>query len=70
VRLGNRRGRVELKAMLFDGLQRGVLVVESIWPNRHFRDGCGINSLTGADSPAPAGGAAFHDTAVWVEALE
>ncbi|MDP6403634.1 MAG: molybdopterin oxidoreductase family protein [Alphaproteobacteria bacterium] len=70
VRLGNRRGRVELTAMLFDGLQRGVLVVESIWPNRHFKNGSGINSLTGADSPAPAGGAAFHDVAVWVEALE
>ena len=29
-------------------------------------DGCGINSLTGADPIAPYGGAAFHDNKVWV----
>jgi hypothetical protein len=42
-------------------------VVESIWPNRFFADGIGINALIGADPAPPAGGAAIHDTAVWLE---
>jgi len=50
----------------FDGLQRGVIVVESIWPNSAFEGGIGINSLVGADPGAPNGGAACHDNAVWV----
>ena len=49
-----------------DGVQRDVIVVEGIWPNGTFEGGRGINVLVGADSPPPAGGAAFHDTAVWV----
>lgn len=65
-RLGNRRGSVLLHARLFDGVQRGVIVSESVWPNRAFIEGKGINTLTGADSPSPNGGAAFHDIAVWV----
>ena len=66
VRLGNRRGSVVLHAELFSGLQPGVLVVESVWPNRAFEEGVGINLLTGADPAAPIGGAVFHDTAVWL----
>jgi anaerobic selenocysteine-containing dehydrogenase len=68
VRLGNRRGIVTLHARHFDGLKRGVLVAEGIWPNAAFPDGNGINSLTGADPVAPFGGAAFHDNRVWIEA--
>ena len=64
--LGNRRGEVRLHAKLFDGVRRGVLIAESIWPNAAYADGCGINSLTGADPVAPYGGAAFHDNKVWV----
>ena len=64
--LGNTRGQVRLHAKLFDGLRRGVLIAESIWPNSAYADGCGINTLTGADSIAPYGGAAFHDNKVWV----
>ena len=64
VALENPRGRVVLHAALFDGLQRGVLVVESIWPNAAFEGGIGINALTGADPGAPIGGAAFHDNRV------
>ena len=64
--LGNRRGEVRLHATLFDGVRHGVLIAESIWPNSAYADGCGINSLTGADSIAPYGGAAFHDNKVWV----
>ncbi len=63
--LGNTRGEVRLHAKLFDGVRRGVLIAESIWPNSAYADGCGINSLTGADSIAPYGGAAFHDNKVW-----
>jgi anaerobic selenocysteine-containing dehydrogenase len=64
--LGNTRGQVRLHAKLFAGVRRGVLIAESIWPNSAYPDGCGINTLTGADSIAPYGGAAFHDNKVWV----
>jgi hypothetical protein len=62
--LGNTRGEVRLHARLFDGVRRGVLIAESIWPNSAYADGCGINTLTGADSIAPYGGAAFHDSGI------
>ena len=66
VRLGNDRGEVVLHAKIFDGLQPGVIVAESIWPHADHAGGVGINALT-SDAPAfPAGGAVFHDTAVWV----
>jgi len=64
--LGNNRGEVRLYATLFDGVRRGVLIAESIWPNSAYQDGCGINTLIGADPIAPYGGAAFHDNKVWV----
>ena len=65
--LGNTRGQVRIHAQAFEGLQRGVLVSEGIWPNEAFEDGCGINTLTGSDSPAPFGGSAFHDNRVWIK---
>ncbi len=64
--LGNTRGKVQLHARWFGGVRRGVLIAESIWPNAVFPDGRGINTLTGADSIAPYGGAAFHDNRVWI----
>jgi anaerobic selenocysteine-containing dehydrogenase len=64
--LGNRRGEVRLHAKVFEGVRRGVLIAESLWPNSAYADGRGINSLTGADSIAPFGGAAFHDNKVWL----
>jgi len=67
VRLSNARGAVRLHLRLFDGLKRGVLVSEGLWPNDAFVDGRGINVLTGADPVAPYGGAAFHDNRVKVE---
>ena len=67
VRLGNRRGVVRLHAKLFDGVRRGVLIAESLWPNSAYPDGRGINTLTGADPIAPFGGAAFHDNKVWLK---
>jgi anaerobic selenocysteine-containing dehydrogenase len=69
VMLGNRRGQVRLHAKLFDGVRRGVLIAESVWPNSAYADGRGINTLTGADSIAPFGGAAFHDNKVWLRRL-
>jgi len=68
--LGNKRGEVRLHAKLFEGVRRGVLIAESIWPNSAYEDGCGINTLTGADPVAPYGGAAFHDNKVWVRRAE
>ena len=66
VRLGNRRGTVVVHARPFDGVARGVVIVEGVWPNGAFEEGNGINTLTSADPGLPRGGAVFHDTAVWV----
>ena len=67
VQVGNTRGEIIVQAKAFDGLQRGVIVIESIWPNSAFDGGLGVNSLIGADPGAPNGGAVFHDSAVWVK---
>ena len=64
VELANHRGAVRLRARLFDGVRRGVLIAESIWPNRFHPRGRGINTLVGADQVAPFGGAAVHDIRV------
>ncbi len=69
VHIGSRRGEVTLHAKSFDGLQRGTLIAEGIWPNEAHVDGKGINTLTGSDQPAPAGGGAFHDNAVWMQKI-
>ncbi|MDI7861056.1 molybdopterin oxidoreductase family protein [Rhizobiaceae bacterium n13] len=66
VRLGNMRGSIRLHARVTDSVRRGVLVAEGLWPNKAHVDGEGINVLTGADAPAPHGGAAFHDNKVWL----
>ena len=66
VRLGNDQGSVLVHAEPFAGLQPGVVVVESIWPNAAFVEGIGINTLISADPAPPVGGAVFHDTKVWV----
>jgi anaerobic selenocysteine-containing dehydrogenase len=66
VRVGNDRGEVIVHVEPRQGQQRGVVVVEGIWPNKHFANGIGINALTSSDPGYPHGGAVFHDTAVWV----
>ncbi|MGN6305670.1 MAG: molybdopterin-containing oxidoreductase family protein [Mesorhizobium sp.] len=66
VEIGNMRGEVVLHAKLFDGLKRGVVIAEGVWPNSAHERGEGINVLTGADAPAPYSGAAVHDSKVWV----
>lgn len=66
VTLGNARGETTLTAKLFEGVCRGVLIAESIHPNKSHIGGRGINTLTGSDVVAPIGGAAFHDNKVWI----
>ena len=66
IAMGNERGEIRLMARAFDGVQPGVVIVESIPPNDHFENGEGINTLTGADQPAPFGGGAYHDNHVWI----
>jgi len=68
VRLGNARGEIRLHVKPLAGLPRGQIVSEGLWDNRDFLDGRGVNTLTGDDSVAPFGGAAFHDTRVWAQA--
>ena len=67
--LGNERGSVIVHVRPQAGQQRGVVVVEGIWPNRDFDNGLGINTLTSDEPGYPNGGAVFHDTAVWIRAL-
>jgi anaerobic selenocysteine-containing dehydrogenase len=66
VRMGNGRGEIALAVESFEGVQRGVVIVESIAPNADFEGGAGINTLTSAVQGAPYGGAAFHDNHVWI----
>ena len=66
--LGNDLGEVTVHAKMFDGLLPETVVVEGIWPNKHFKNGRGINVLISADRAYPNGGAVFHDTAVWMRA--
>jgi anaerobic selenocysteine-containing dehydrogenase len=68
VRIGNARGEVVVHARAAGGQQPGVVVVESIWPNGAYVGGIGINALTSDEPALPAGGAVFHDTAVWLRA--
>jgi anaerobic selenocysteine-containing dehydrogenase len=70
VRVGNRQASIVVHARIFDGLQPGVVVIESIWPSDAFEEGLGVNALVAADAAPPNGGAVFHDTAVWVRAAE
>ena len=67
VRVGNRLASILLHARLFDGMQPGVVVIESIWPNKAFIEGLGVNALVSAEPGKPNGGAIYHDTAVWIK---
>lgn len=69
IQIGNKRGEVIVHAEFFDGLKRGVVISEGLWPNSAFEGYEGINTLTGADAVAPYGGTAFHDNRVWVRGL-
>ena len=43
-----------------------MVVLEGIWPNKYFEGAVGVNRLISADPGYPNGGAAFHDTAIWL----
>ena len=68
VRLGNARGEVRVKARPSQTARPGVVIVEGNWPSGAYLDRIGINTLIGADPVPPNGGAAFHDTAIWMKA--
>jgi anaerobic selenocysteine-containing dehydrogenase len=68
VRMGNQRGEIRIAVEAFGGVQRGVVIAESIPPNDQFEGGEGLNTLTSATRIAPFGGAAFHDNHVWIKA--
>ena len=69
VRLGNGRGEVLLRARSAQVALPGVVIVEGNWPSSAFPEHIGINVLIGADPVPPNGGAAFHDTAIWLRAV-
>ena len=69
VKLGNERGDVTVHVKPQGGQQRGVVVVEGIWPNKYFENGIGINAITSSQPGWPNGGAVFHDTSVWMRPI-
>ena len=69
VRIGNKRGSVVLAALVDDGQDANTLIVEGIWPAEAFEEKQAINTLIGGDPVPPNGGAAFHDTAVWMHVV-
>jgi anaerobic selenocysteine-containing dehydrogenase len=66
VKVGNDRGAITVQASIVPGINRGTVIIESVWPNDAFPEGVGINALTSAEQAFPNGGAVFHDTAVWI----
>ncbi|MEL6290138.1 MAG: molybdopterin-dependent oxidoreductase, partial [Pseudomonadota bacterium] len=72
VRLGNARGEVRITAEAFDGVQPGVIIVESIAPNRLFADGAGAGErVDPATISEQAGrGDAFDDDDAGLHAVE
>lgn len=70
VRIGNAKGSVVVHVEATAGIARGVVAVESVWPDEHFPEGLGINHLTSAEAARPAGGAVFHDTKVWLRSVQ
>lgn len=66
-RVGNDKGSVTVHIRPQDGQQRGVIVIEGIWPNQAFENRLGVNAITSSTPGWPNGGAVFHDTAVWIE---
>jgi len=69
IKMGNERGEIGLHAKSYEGVLKGVVIVEAIPMNAKFEGGEGINTLTAADQAAPFGGAAFHDNHVWIRSI-
>lgn len=70
VELGNTRGEIKIHTRAFEGVRRGVVIVEAVPRNKLFKGGEGINTLTGADAAGPYGGAAFHDNHIWIRGVD
>ena len=68
VTLGNDQGEVSLPVKASEGMRPDTVIVEGIWPGKHFAGGRAINVLISADRGPPGGGGVFHDTSVWVRA--
>ncbi len=66
VRIGNDNGSILIIAEAVTGQHSDTIVVEGLWPDSAFIEGKGINVLTSSEAGFPAGGAAFHDTSVWL----
>ena len=70
IRMTSKCGDVVVQAKAFDGVQRGVVIMESIWPNSAFEEGVGVNALISAEPGYPNGGGVFHDTAVSIASVD
>jgi len=68
VRLGNAKGDIRMRAEISETAKPGVVIAEGVWPDDNFDRGVGINLLIDAAPVPPAGGSAFHDTAIWLRA--
>ena len=68
VHIGNTKGDVRMFAKISDTAKPGVIIAEGVWPDEAYDRKIGINLLTDATPVPPAGGGAFHDTAVWLKA--
>ncbi len=68
VRIGNHKGDVLLSAKISDTAKQGVVIAEGVWPDTAFDRKIGINLLIDGTPVPPAGGSAFHDTAIWLKA--
>ncbi len=78
LKVGNDQGTVRIRAEVFEGLQRGTVICESLWPISEFDRNAnqsndeielGINTLISPEPGKPNGGAVFHDTAVWIKRI-
>ena len=65
-RVTSRTGSIRIVVEADLQVPSGVAVAESIWSCSDHPDGMGINTLVSDVPPGPAGGAAFHDTAISV----
>ena len=68
VRIGNRQGDVVMHAQISETAKPGVVIAEGVWPDDAYEGETGINLLIDGTPVPPAGGSAFHDTAIWLRA--
>ena len=68
VRIGNEKGDVLLRVKIAETAKPGVVIAEGVWPDDAFDRKIGVNLLIDGSPVPPAGGVAFHDTAIWLKA--